>query len=75
MKRIFSAGAIVLYLAGAAITAIAAETITYTYDSRGRLVKVERTGGVNNNVAAEYKYDKADNRTNVNVVSPNSPPK
>jgi len=58
--------------AGAA--AMASETITYSYDSRGRLVKVERTGDVNNNVKAEYKYDKADNRTNVNVTSPNSPP-
>jgi len=58
-------------LAVAAAAAHATETITYTYDARGRLVKVERTGTVNNNVKAEYKYDKADNRTNVNVVSPN----
>ncbi|HMG48237.1 MAG TPA: RHS repeat domain-containing protein [Allosphingosinicella sp.] len=58
-------------LAGAAI---ASETITYSYDARGRLVKVVRTGSVNNNVSATYSYDKADNRTNVNVVSPNSPP-
>ena len=69
-------GKILLALALAAIaaTAVASETITYTYDSRGRLVKVERTGTVNNNVSASYTYDKADNRTNVNVVSPNSPP-
>ena len=59
---------------GIAAAAMATETITYTYDARGRLVKVERTGSVNNNVKAEYKYDKADNRTNVNVTSPNSPP-
>ena len=50
---------------------MASETVTYTYDSRGRLVKVERSGTVNTNVSAEYKYDKGDNRTNVNVVSPN----
>jgi len=50
------------------------ETITYKYDARGRLVKVERSGGVNDKVKAEYRYDKADNRTNVNVISPNSPP-
>ena len=74
MNRIFRAGAAALFLAGAAIAAYASETITYTYDARGRLVKVERTGTVNNNVQAEYKYDKADNRTNVNVISPNSPP-
>ena len=42
----------------------AAETITYTYDARGRLVKVERTGTVNNNVTTNYTIDKADNRTN-----------
>ena len=54
-----------------AAAAMASETITYTYDARGRLVKVERTGSVNNGVKAEYKYDKGDNRTSVNVVSPN----
>jgi hypothetical protein len=58
----------------AAAAAIASETITYTYDARGRLVRVVRSGSVNNNVTANYSYDKADNRTNVNVVSPNSPP-
>lgn len=55
----------------AGAVALASETVTYTYDSRGRLVKVERSGAVNNGVKAEYKYDKADNRTNVNLVSPN----
>jgi hypothetical protein len=62
-----------LPIAGTAF-AYVSETITYTYDARGRLVKVERSGTVNNNVSASYSYDKADNRTNVNVVSPNSPP-
>ena len=57
-----------------AVAALAGETIAYSYDSRGRLVKVVRTGTVNNNVNANYNYDKADNRTNVNVASPNSPP-
>lgn len=62
-----------LGIAGAAV-AYASETITYKYDARGRLVRVERSGTVNNNVSANYSYDKADNRTNVNVVSPNPPP-
>jgi len=70
IKKMMVAAAIL----GTAAAAIAAETITYTYDARGRLVKVVRTGDVNNNVSAEYKYDKADNRTDVNVTSPNSPP-
>ncbi len=74
MNRVFRFGLFGLCLAGAAITAWASETITYTYDSRGRLVKVKREGTVNNNVTANYSYDKADNRTNVNVTSPNSSP-
>ena len=68
-KLTFAAAALAV-----AAAAAASETITYTYDTRGRLVKVERKGSVNNNVTAEYKYDKADNRTNVNVTSPNLPP-
>ena len=63
-----------LAIAVLAGTAVASETITYTYDARGRLVKVVRSGAVNNNVSASYGYDKADNRTSVNVVSPNSTP-
>ena len=64
---------IAFVFAALAVTAaaMANETATYTYDARGRLVKVERTGTVNNGVKAEYKYDKGDNRTNVNVISPN----
>lgn len=58
---------------GVTAAAVASETITYSYDSRGRLTKVVRSGTVNNNVSATYTYDKADNRTNVNVVSPNQP--
>jgi len=59
---------------GVAAAAYATETITYTYDARGRLVRVYHNGSVNNNVSANYSYDKADSRTAVNVVSPNSPP-
>lgn len=49
---------------GVAAAAIASETVTYRYDARGRLVKVEHAGTVNNNVNTVYTYDKADNRTN-----------
>lgn len=41
----------------------AAETITYTYDARGRLVQVAHSGSVNNGVTTSYVYDKANNRT------------
>lgn len=58
-----------------ALPAYAAETITYTYDARGRVVKVVHTGTVNNNVQTQYTHDKADNRKRVVVTgSPNPPP-
>jgi YD repeat-containing protein len=61
--------------AAAATAAWATETIVYRYDARGRLVKVERTGTVNNNVTTSYTLDKADNRTNKTTTgSPNPPP-
>lgn len=50
-----------------AFSANASETVNYTYDARGRLVKVARSGTVNNGVSACYAYDKADNRSNVTV--------
>lgn len=53
---------------GVAAAAIAAETITYRYDARGRLVKVEHTGSVNNGANTVYTYDDADNRTNKNTT-------
>lgn len=57
------------------IPAKAAETITYIYDARGRLVQVVRSGTVNNGVTTSYTIDKADNRTSkVTTGSPNPPP-
>jgi YD repeat-containing protein len=43
-------------------------SIAYTYDARGRLVKVVHTGTVNTNNQACYKYDKAGNRTTVQTT-------
>lgn len=63
---------LVLAAVGNASAAHASETITYTYDAKGRLVKVERSGAVNNGIKVEYTHDKADNRKNVKVTgSPN----
>jgi YD repeat-containing protein len=59
---------------GAAAVASASETINYRYDAKGRLVKVERSGNVNNGVNTSYSYDKADNRTNVTVNGSSNPP-
>lgn len=59
----------------AAAPAMAGETITYTYDAKGRVVKVEHAGTVNNNLKVEYTLDKVENRKNKKVTgSPNSPP-
>lgn len=73
MKHIPIAGA--LLLLALPLAAKAAETITYRHDARGRLVRIERTGSVNNGVTTTYGYDKADNRTQKTTTgSPNPPP-
>jgi uncharacterized protein RhaS with RHS repeats len=64
-----------LLLGAGAGPALATETITYSYDARGRLVQVARTGTVNNGVTTSYQFDKADNRTaKTTTGSPNPPP-
>jgi hypothetical protein len=71
---------IAVLLAGAAVAAIpalaiAAETIAYSYDARGRLVQVVRNDGVTNNIVTNYSLDKADNRTGKTTTgSPNPGP-
>ncbi len=66
LSRFFAAwAAAALLLTGAAS---ASETITYTYDARGRLIKVERAGSVNNNVNTDYEHDKASNRKKVKTT-------
>lgn len=64
---LFAAGTIRLACSS---IASAAEKIIYTYDARGRLIKVERdpASTVNTNVKTEYTLDKADNRTNVTTT-------
>lgn len=57
-----------------AVPAHAGETITYSYDARGRLVQVARSGTINNGVTSTYTIDKADNRTNVTVSTGGAAP-
>jgi hypothetical protein len=54
----------------------ASETITYTYDARGRVKQIARTGTptINNGVTTNYVYDKADNRTNKTTTGSSKPP-
>jgi hypothetical protein len=71
MRRI----GMLLTLGALASPALATETIKYSYDVRGRLVKAERTGSINNGVTTTYDLDKADNRTaKTTTGSPNPPP-
>lgn len=59
MKTVSKAAAGVLLAVAASAQA---ETVTYSYDARGRLVRVERAGGVNNGKVTTYVHDRADNR-------------
>jgi YD repeat-containing protein len=52
-----------LALAAIAAAARAGETVQYTYDAKGQLVRVDRTGSVNNGNTAVIQYDAAGNRT------------
>src|SRR6266542_900599 len=45
--------------------AVAQETVTYGYDSKGHLQSVSHSGGAANGASASYNYDNADNRTTV----------
>jgi len=57
----------VIALGAISSAAMAAETLSYRYDARGRLVKVERSGGPKSGAVTNYSYDRANNRTNRNV--------
>jgi hypothetical protein len=56
-----------------ATAAGASETITYSYDARGRLKQVAHTGTVNSGVTTTYSVDKADNRTNKTTTGSTNP--
>lgn len=72
-RSLIVAGATVALVASTA--AIASETIAYSYDARGRLTQVARSGSVNNGVTTTYAYDKAHNRTTKTTTgSPNPGP-
>lgn len=63
MRKVEMAVSAAAIAACAAAAALASETINYSYDARGRLVKVARSGSINNGVNTSYTLDKADNRT------------
>lgn len=59
-------------LAGLALglptTAFAAETITYQYDAKGRLIQVAHSGGPVDGATSTYQFDAADNRASVSTA-------
>lgn len=64
---------LVLFTCAAALAAFAgaaarAETAVYSYDAKGRLVKVQRWSTYNNGAATEYEHDKANNRRRVKTT-------
>lgn len=69
--NILSKSLTAVLLGSFATAAMSAETMTYTYDSKGRLLQVIKSGGPNNGSTTTYNYDKADNRTR--VVTSGSP--
>jgi YD repeat-containing protein len=68
MTRLKEKALIAFSIATLAATAMASETINYSYDARGRLVQVKHSGTVNNNITSNYQYDNADNRTLKNTT-------
>lgn len=70
MKAVWNMAAGGLAIGLAAAPAFAAETIRYTYDARGRLVSVVRSGGPAPATTTAYQFDKADNRTRKTVTTP-----
>lgn len=72
-RRLYTGVAALALMSIGETAAMAAETVKYTYDARGRLVKVERTGTVNNGVVTEYEVDRADNRKKVKTTGSQNP--
>ncbi|MES1973156.1 MAG: hypothetical protein V4472_11905 [Pseudomonadota bacterium] len=65
---VIAGGLVTAALGTASGAAGGSETINYTYDAKGRLVLVQHSGTVNNNVVANYTFDAVDNRRNLKVT-------
>lgn len=54
------------------VSSLAPKVTRYTYDARGRITKVMRTGGGSSSVQTQYTYDKANNRRAVITTGSNN---
>ena len=73
LSRSWIARAACVAAIAAAVPGAAAETVTYAYDARGRLVEVKRTTSGSSAPApstTNYQFDKANNRTVKSTSSP-----
>ena len=61
--RIFKV-AVMITLVTVVCPASAAEVLTYVYDAKGRIIKVVRSGSVNNSITV-YTHDRVNNRKSV----------
>lgn len=68
MRVVIALAVVAISMTATISPGFASETVTYTYDALGRLVKVVHTGTVNNNMQTVYTTDPADNRTNVTTT-------
>lgn len=48
--------------------ASADETITYSYDAKGRMTKVQHVGGRTSGLTSTYAFDAADNRKSSEIT-------
>uniref|UniRef100_UPI0035CB0425 RHS repeat domain-containing protein n=1 Tax=uncultured Sphingomonas sp. TaxID=158754 RepID=UPI0035CB0425 len=64
--RLVQAAMVSLALFGP-IAASANDTITYSYNAKGRLITASHAGSANKGLVSTYQYDPADNRTSDTV--------
>lgn len=72
--KVFHLAVAAILLVGSARTANAVETITYTYDTQGRVIQVLSTGSANGTISTCYYYDKAHNRVREAAVKSSTCP-
>jgi hypothetical protein len=66
MRGLRNAMIAVLALSSGA-AAVAAETVTYSYDALGRLKQASTSGGADNGLTSALNYDPADNRSSYTI--------
>ena len=74
MSRIYLTASIALACSSISLAESQDPTKTYTYDERGRLIRVEIENGSQDGEQRDYSYDRADNRQSVVSTGATSTP-